>query len=424
MRVPYKPNRLGDRVRVVILAMTFEPEPGALRGLPLARELTARGHTVRVITGFPQYPLGRTYPGYRQAWRKWESFGGIDVLRLLIFPSHDQSAFRRSLTYLSFGVSALVVGVPLIGPVDVVLMAESQPTSAFAAVALKWLRRAPLICSVADIWPDSVVASRMIAPGRMESAAVQVTASLSRWLFSQADAVTVISPGFKRILIERGVHPERVHVALNWADEEVFHPVARDEVLADELGFSGRFNVLYAGNFGELQDLETVLRAAHELRHNTSIRIVLMGTGPKEMELKTLQKELKLENVTFLDRRDYRDMPRIYALAEVLLVHLRDLPFLRATIPSKTQVSLACGRPVLMAAEGDAAGLIQDSGGGVVCRPQDPAVMASTIQELWALPPGALERLGAQGRDFYMEHLSLRAGAKQIDELLDAVCTN
>ncbi len=410
-------------MRVVIVAMTFEPEPGALRGLPLARELSARGHQVRVITGFPQYPLGRTYPGYRQTWRKWDRYGDIDVLRLPIYPSHDESALRRSATYLSFGAAALFLGVPLIGPVDVVLMAESQPTNAFAAVALKALRGAPLICSVADLWPDSVVASKMVASGRKESMVVRATSSLSRWLFSKADAVTVISPGFKRILVERGVPTERVHIAWNWADEEVFHPTDRDEALANELGFRGRFNVLYAGNFGELQDLETVLRAAHALRNIDSIQIVLMGTGPKEAELKALQKELHLENVIFLDRRHYREMPKVYALAEVLLVHLRDLPFLRATIPSKTQVSLACGRPTLMAAEGDAARLVRDSG-GVVCPPQDPLAMARAIQQLWELPPSEREHLGLAGRAFYLQHLSLKAGAQQIDALMHTVCAN
>lgn len=408
-------------MRLVIVAMTFDPEPGALRGLPLARELSARGHRVRVITGFPQYPLGRTYPGYRQTWRRWERFGDVEVLRLPIYPSHDQSAVRRSATYLSFGATALFLGVPLIGAADVVLMAESQPTNTFAAVALQALHGAALICSVADLWPDSVVASRMVAPGRAESAAAWVTGRLSRWLFSRADAVTVISPGFKRILIERGVPPERVHLARNWADEEIARPVARNEALARELGFSDRFNVLYAGNFGELQDLATVLRAADKLRHIGAIRVVLLGSGPKEAELKALRSDMGLENVVFLDRRDQRDMTDVYALADVLLVHLRDLPFLRATIPSKTQVSLACGRPVLMAARGDAADLVHQSGGGVVCEPGDPAAMANAIQQLWEMPPDAREEMGRRGRTFYLDELSLAAGARHIDALLHAV---
>ncbi len=404
--------------------MTFEPEPGALRGLPLAQALSSRGHQVRVLTGFPQYPIGRTYPGYRQTWRKWDCYGDIDVLRVPIYPSHDDSALRRSATYLSFGATALLLGVPLIGPVDVVLMAEAQPTNALAAVAFKVLYGARLICSVADLWPESVVASKMVPPGRTESVAARATGSLSQWLFSKADAVTVISPGFKRILVERGVPEDRIHIAWNWTDERVFHPTERDEELAAELGFRGRFNVLYAGNFGELQDLETVLRAAHALRCNDTVQIVLMGTGPKEAELRSLQKKLNLDNVLFVDRRDYRDMPKVYALADVLLVHLRDLPFLRATIPSKTQVSLACGRPTLMAAAGDAAQLVSDSGGGVVCPPQDPAAMARAIEQLSELPVREREQLGAAGREFYLRHLSLETGAEQIDALLHTVCTN
>ena len=77
-----------------------------------------------------------------------------------------------------------------------------------------------------------------------------------------------------------------------------------------------------------------------------------------------------------------------------------------------------------MAAEGDAARLINDSGGGVVCPPQDPEAMARAIQQLWELPAGDRERLGTRGRAFYLRHLSLDAGARQIDDLLHTVCGN
>lgn len=398
--------------------MTFEPEPGALRGLPLARALSARGHQVRVITGFPQYPAGETYEGYRQRWRTWEHFGNVAVLRVPIFPSHDDSSLRRSATYLSFGLAALIIGVPLIGPADAVMLCESQPTNGAAGLALQSLRHARLVCNVADLWPESVLASGMVGSARAKRA---IGALISRWcgvLYRRSDRVTAISPGFKEALVAQGVTTDKVDVIYNWADEDVFHPCERDPRLARALGLEGRFNVIYAGNLGHLQALETVLHAAHLLRDEADIQLVLIGSGPKEEELRRLRDELRLENLLFIDRRRYRDMPKIYALAAVLLVHLRDLPFLRATIPSKTQVSLASGRPVLMGARGDAASLITDAGAGCVCQPENPQEMAGCIRLLFGMPEAEREAMGARGREYYLHKLSLRTGVDQIEAVL------
>src|SRR6185369_3221162 len=151
-------------------------------------------------------------------------------------------------------------------------------------------------------------------------------------------------------------------VIYNWTDETVFKPVERDPALAAALGLTGRFNIVYAGNLGAFQGLDTVIRAAAMIRGESRIQVVLSGTGQCEAQLKSLARELEADNVRFLGHREYSEMPRINALADVLLVHLRDMPFLRGTIPSKTQVSLASARPILMAVRGDASDIVRDAG--------------------------------------------------------------
>src|ERR1700737_3944622 len=110
----------GRRLNIVFITITFDPEPGAQHGLPLARWLVRRGHTVKVITSFPQYPIGRIYEGYKTRWRQWEMMHGVAVLRVPIYPSHDSSAIRRIATYMSFMACACLIGVPSVGPADVV----------------------------------------------------------------------------------------------------------------------------------------------------------------------------------------------------------------------------------------------------------------------------------------------------------------
>jgi len=408
-------------MRVIFLTITFDPEPGALRGLPLAKWLASRGYDIKVLTAFPQYPEGRIYPGYRlRPWQR-ETMDGIPVLRVPIYPSHDTSAVRRMGTYLSFALASATIGASLIGPADVVYLYEPPPTNGLASLVLKWFRSTPIVHHIADMWPETVIESGMIRGRRTKKITGHILGTWCRFLYRQAQVMTVLSPGFKRLLMQRGVPESKIEVIYNWADEQTFRPVARDLALARELGFEGRFNIVYAGNLGPLQGIDTVVRAAALLKDNAPIQIVLIGTGPKEEQIKRLAAELGASNIRFLNRRQYWEMPKINALADVLLVHLRDIPFLHATIPSKVQVSLASGRPILLGVRGDAADLVREAGAGIVCAPENPAEMARAMVEMSRLSKEELEAMGARGRAYYLSHLSLDIAGQKMDAIFRRV---
>jgi glycosyltransferase involved in cell wall biosynthesis len=408
-------------MRIVFLTQWFDPEPGAIRGLPLARWLAARGHEVRVLTGVPNYPGGRLHPGYRMRLWQREVMDGIPVLRVPLYPSHDASAVGRVMNYASFALSAATIGAALVGEADVAYVYHPPATVGLPAMVLKGLRRLPFVYHIGDMWPESVVDSGMLGDGALRRVAERTLHVVCRTVYRQANAITVLSPGFKRLLVERGVPAHKVHVVYNWTDEAVFRPAARDEALARELGLAGRFNVVYAGNLGAFQGLEAVIRAAARIAHESAIQLVIVGTGQREAALKRLARELGVDNVRFLGRREYWDMPKIYALADVLLVHLRDLPFFAATIPSKTQVSLACGRPVLMAVRGDAADVVRRAGAGVTCSPEDDAELADAIVKLAHTDREELEAMGARGRAAYLDMMSLAIGGASTETLLRQV---
>jgi glycosyltransferase involved in cell wall biosynthesis len=405
----------------LFITQWFDPEPGALRGLPLARWLADRGHRVQVLTGFPNYPGGKVYDGYRIRLRQREVMDGIPVVRVPLYPSHDQTISGRLANYGSFALSAATIGLTQVRRADVGFVYHPPPTVALPAVVLQALRDVPFVYHIADMWPESVVDSGALRQRRARKA---VETLLHRWcnfVYRRAAAITVLSPGFKRLLIERGVRPDKIHVIYNWVDDGVFVPGQRDEALARDLGLSGRFNVVYAGNLGVFQGLDTLLRAALLVRHVPEIQIVIVGTGQQEAALKTLATELGADNVRFVGRRQYWEMPKINDLADVLLVHLRDLPFFASTIPSKTQVSLASGRPVLMAVRGDAADVVEAAGAGLTCAPEDPRRMADAILALHQMPRVTREELGTRGRAYYLEHMSLAQGGAQMDALLRAI---
>lgn len=411
-----------DPMRVLLLSQWFDPEPGATKGLPLAKWLQGRGHEVKVLTGFPNYPGGKVYDGYKiKPWQRQE-MDGVPVLRVPLYPSHDTSAKGRILNFSSFALSAATIGAAGIGGADVGYVYHPPPTIGLAAMSLKLFRRIPFVYHIADMWPDTVMESGMVAPGpkrdRMEK-------WINRWcnlVYRQAAAITVLSPGFKDILIARGVPAEKIHVIYNWTDEGAFHPSEPDMKLAAELGLAGRFNVVYAGNLGPMQNLETAIHAAKLVEQDRpDIQVVIAGTGHEEDKLRALAKQLDAKNVLFLGRRQYWEMTAINAIADVLLVHLRDLPFFAATIPGKTQVALASGRPALMAVAGDAAELIETAGAGRACPPENPDAMAAAMRALHDLPAEERAQMGRNAADFYQREISLEVGGARTESLLASV---
>jgi glycosyltransferase involved in cell wall biosynthesis len=408
-------------MRTIFLTQWFAPEPGAIRGLPLARWLASSGHDVRVLTGVPNYPGGRVYPGYRvRLWQR-EVMDGVPVLRVPLYPSHDASSVGRVANYASFALSAATLGAALIGRGDVAYVYHPPATIGLPAAVLRTLRRMPFVYHIADMWPESVVESGMLRGAAVRRVVGGLLSVWCRVIYRQARAITVLSPGFKRLLVERGVPGDKIHVIYNWTDEAMFRPAPRDAALARELGLAGRFNFVYAGNLGPLQGLDTVIRAAARVRAVRAIQVVLVGAGQEEAALRALARSLDATNVRFVGRRPYQEMPRISALADVHLVHLRDLPFFRATIPSKTQVALACARPVLMAVNGDAADVVQKAEAGVTCPPGDAARLAEAMVTLADTPRDELEAMGQRGRRFYLDEMSLDIGGRLMDSLLREV---
>lgn len=410
-----------DPMRVLLLSQWFDPEPGATKGLPLAKWLQGRGHEVNVLTGFPNYPGGKIYDGYKiKPWQR-QVMDGVPVLRVPLYPSHDTSAKGRIANFASFAASAATIGTALSGPADVGYVYHPPPTIGLAAMSLKLFRRIPFVYHIADMWPDTVLESGMVGPGRKRDV---METWINRWcnlVYRQAAAITVLSPGFKDLLVERGVPAEKIHVIYNWTDEDAFYPSEPDEALAEELGLKGRFNIVYAGNLGPMQGLENLIRAAKQVEDCPDLQIVIAGTGLDDAKLRALKDELSADNVVFLGRRQYWEMTKINAIADVLLVHLRDLPFFASTIPGKTQVALASGRPILMSTAGDAAALIEDGKAGLSCPPEDPVALAKQMRAFYQMPKEDLKQMGKNAVQHYHSKISLDIGAKLTEDLLNSV---
>ena len=176
-------------------------------------------------------------------------------------------------------------------------------------------------------------------------------------------------------------------------DTERYKEVERRQEVADAFGIAGRFNVIYAGNLGSAQLLDTVLEAASLLEQVATIRFILVGDGVDARRLRLRAEEMKLRNVKFIGHQPPESMDSIYACADALLLLLRDDPVFRMTVPHKLLGYMASSKPVIGAVAGDAAEAITSAGAGVVCQPGDPRALAATVMRMHDLPPSERRRM-------------------------------
>jgi glycosyltransferase involved in cell wall biosynthesis len=399
-------------MRILLLTQWFDPEP-TFKGLTFARELTRLGHEVQVLTGFPNYPGGKLYPGYRLRLRQRETIDGIAVVRVPLFPSHSRSAMGRTLNYVTFAVAAAVIGSVLVRRPQIIYAYHPPATIGIPAIVLRTLFGAQLVYDIQDLWPDTLAATGMM-PSRIVSWLVAVLCQL---VYRVSDHIVVLSRGFAEALVNRGVSRQKITVIHNWCDER--HITATAETAPYDLSpWRDKFLVVFAGTIGPAQCLRSVLDAAALVADRCArAHFLFVGEGTDVGCLRSKAAELNLSNVTFLPRVPIDKVAPILLRADALLVHLKNDPLFEITIPSKTQAYMAAGRPIIMAVPGDAAALVRDANCGITCQPENSAGLAEAVCQLAEMDPPLRAALGMNGRKFYESHLSLTAGVAAFDAI-------
>lgn len=401
-------------MKVLVVSQYYPPEAVPLPA-DLAHGLAARGHSVRVLTGHPNYPGGKIFPGYRQRWRRRENNGKVEVCRVPLFADHSQSAVKRLLNYASFALSASTARRFGKGA-DVIYVYATQMTAAFGPWIWRLTGGAPYVLHVQDLWPDSIVGSTLVegtGAGRRV-----IGAALTPWLrsvYRRAAAVVAIAPTMVSTLVERGVPRDRAHLVYNWADA-----VTPSESLLPEVRESPRAEVVYAGNVGDMQDLATAVRAA-AAASDGGVNLTIVGDGVARESLRQLVTELGADNVRFEDPVPRERMPEVYAKADFALVSLKDMPVFRGTIPSKFQAVLAAGIPVISTVQGDVRRFVEESGVGLAADAESIGSLEETLRSAASLDAASRDRMSTRAREVYDSHFSRDSGMSRLEEVLSAV---
>lgn len=398
-------------IRILLLTQWFDPEP-TFKGLVFARELVKQGFEVEVVTGFPNYPGGKIYPGYKLKFLQREQIEGVQVTRVPLYPSHDQGAVGRVLNYVSFAAASLCYGLFGAKRPDVIYAYHPPLTVGIAAALIRLFRRVPVVYDIQDMWPDTLRATGMFSNEK----ALKLVSRVCDWVYRRVDQLVVLSPGFKHLLVERGVAADKIAVIYNWCAEDSLSG-ARGDVPQVFRG-SEKFCILFAGNMGKAQALDAVLEAAELLQQQApDLVFVFLGGGVEVKHLQELAAGKILANVIFLPPVPMAEVGSYLNGADALLVHLKKDPLFTITIPSKTQAYMAVGKPILMAVDGNAADLVRDSGCGKVAESENPQAIAEAALALMRASTNERNVMAENGRHFYQKKLSLKVGAGRFGEI-------
>ncbi len=398
-------------MRVLLLTQWFDPEP-TFKGLVFARELVRQGFEVEVVTGFPNYPGGKLYPGYKIRLIQRENIDGVRVTRVPLYPSHSQSGVGRVMNYISFAGAALAYGLFGAKRPDVIYAYHPPITVGIAASLLRLFRRVPVVYDIQDMWPDSLRATKIIS----NSCVISIVSKVCNAVYRAVDHIVVLSPGFKQLLIDRDVPERKMDVIYNWCDEASM--VHQHGELPEDFPGSERFTIVFAGNMGKAQALDAVLDAAKIVQNKMDrICFVFIGGGVEVDRLKSLAKEMRLKNVEFLQAVPMAKIGGVLHKADALLVHLRKDPLFMITIPSKTQAYMAAGKPILMAVDGDAGELVNVAGCGVLAESGNPEAIADAALKLYTMSASERDVMAMSGRKYYQSHLSLKVGVSRFAEI-------
>jgi len=391
-------------MRVLIWTQYFWPENFHINAV--ARNLHAQGIEVTVLTGKPNYPEGKIFEGYRSMGIQQEEYAGFKVIRIPLRQRGKNSGKGMALNYLSFIVSGyLFAPYALRGKkFDAVFVYAPSPLlQALPAVYVAWLKRAPLILWVQDIWPDALVATGFIKNRwilRMVGLAV-------RYIYCFSDSILIQSEGF-RSSVERWTNKKgNIRFYPNSAEDTPLVPSTTQASMRLANDVASVFSVVFAGNIGKAQSCETIIEAAKLLQGFQSIKFYLIGSGSMADTISADISDFQLGNIVMTGQVPAGDMTAIYASASVLLLTLRDDPALSSTIPSKLQGYLAEGKPIIASSNGESASVVIKAGAGLTCLPGDAESLVKAVLSLYEMSPEARACLGEKGRKYFMTHYHL-----------------
>jgi len=407
-------------MKILYVSQYFPPEIGApaARVAELSRIWVEQGHDVSVLTGFPNHPDGKVPPDYRgKLLRLWmrDDQDGIKVYRTWLLPFPNRKSWERMLNYTSFCLSATWRGLLLPKP-EIVIGTSPQLLVGLAGLAISKCKHVPFVFEVRDLWPESLEA---VGVSGKSSPLFRVLRKVAALLYKHSNSIVVVTPPIKDYLQDEWrIDPERVSVVMNGVDERLMVPDVEHSDVTSEFGLGNRFVVSYVGTMGNAHGIETLIECA-EMMQSTSpdVFFLLVGSGAERDNVEYLVAKRGLRNLLLVPPQPRARVPRILAASDACVVLLKKSDLFKTAIPTKMLEMMACGRAVVLGAEGESARLVRQADAGICVPPENARELADAILLLKS-DQTLRRRCGESGAKYILRELTRSRTAMRYLDLL------
>ncbi|MBK5484114.1 glycosyltransferase family 4 protein [Peribacillus sp. TH16] len=394
-------------MKVLVICQYFFPEQ--FRVNDICFELAKEGNEVTVLTGLPNYPSGIVDKKYKGLKHRNEQINGVNVIRSSLI-GRGKGVKKLALNYASFALTATCKALFLKKDFDLILVYQLSPvTMALPGILLKKITKKPLILYCHDLWPESIASAGISSNSKLYS----VLLKLSKWIYKSADKILTSSKLFEEYFKNTlDIHDPIIHLpvyaeALFENIKEVEH---RDETT----------NLVFAGNIGEMQSVETIIYAANEIKEERNIRFHIVGDGSSRKKCEELVESLSLNNVIFHGQHPITEMPKFYEMADAFLVTLKANKAISYTLPNKVQSYMAAGKPILGSIDGETNLVLNEANCGFCTPAEDYVKLAASISEFAESKDMHLS-YGKNARQYYDKNFSKTIYMERLNTLLKKI---
>ncbi len=395
-------------MKILVASQHFYPE--SFRINDIVQSLSGMGHDITVITGKPNYPEGKIYKGYKSFGVQNEKIWGCDIYRFPILPRGKGGAVNLIFNYVSYIFSGIILAPLYLRKknFDVVFCYATSPIlQVIPAIFLAHLRGAKLVVNVQDLWPESLIATKYVS----NKLVLFFVKKIVQFIYGKSDLLLVQSECFRDRIIQLSSDAKIIY----WPNSvpDFFSITSGDSVSNSE---KSKFTVLFAGNLGVAQSLETIIGAASFLQEISSeVEILVAGHGSRADWLSNQIKERNLRNIKMLGRLPFNEMPDLMKKSSALLVTLANEEIFNLTIPNKVQAYMSVGKPIIGSIGGEGARIINESKSGIAISPENYLELANTILIMEKMDDEELSLYGINGKKYFEENFNHK---KLVDKLV------
>jgi glycosyltransferase involved in cell wall biosynthesis len=402
-------------MRILYITQYFIPEACAPpnRAYANVKYLSEKGHKVVILTEMPNHPKGVIFDTYRRKIFCHEKMDGFDVLRVWVYATPNKNLITRLLFYISFMVLGFIYAVINWKQYDTVYVTSPPLFVGVIGLLLKHIfPKTKFVFEVRDLWPDAAVALNELNNKKF----IKLSQKLEYKCYTLANKIVAVTKYFKDEIVKKGITSTKIDVVCNGTDIDSWEK-SYNKKFVDILGYKDKFIVIYAGNLGVAQGLETLIYAANEVKNQKDILFLFVGDGPIKKQLEQLKNSLKLNNVIFLPAVPSKEICKYLSIANCGIVPLKKSEVFLGTIPSKIFDYLSCELPILLGVDGEARKILEKSKGGLFFEPENHNDLIKNIIYLKD-NPDIRKNMGKAGRKFVEKYYNRKILAKKIEKII------